>query len=167
LAQWEQAGRIQAVITQNIDWLHHLAGSRRVLELHGTARQVACLKCEARFDAEPMVRQFLSEGRPPDCPQCGGLLKHATVSFGQQLPTDVLEEALELSRRADLFLAMGSSLVVHPAASLPEVAQRSGARLVIVNRDPTPLDASADAVVHAGIGDTLRQIDEALRTKEE
>lgn len=163
LAKWEQTGRLQAIITQNIDGLHQIAGSRSVWELHGTARAVTCLDCAARFpDVEGLVNQFLATDKPPICPQCGGIMKHATVSFGQSLPTDVLEAASEASRRADLFLAMGSSLVVHPAASLPALAREQGARLVIINRDPTPLDGLADAVIHASIGETLQRIDEMV-----
>jgi NAD-dependent deacetylase len=161
LAQWEREGRIRGVITQNIDGLHQIAGSRRVLELHGTARETACLDCGARFDADPMVRRFLEEDQVPPCPSCGGMLKHATVSFGQPLPRDVLEEAVALAESADVFLAIGSSLVVEPAASLPRIAHRCGARLVILNRDETPLDPLADVVVRHSIGRTLNLIHEA------
>ncbi|MFV1967021.1 MAG: NAD-dependent deacetylase [Pirellulaceae bacterium] len=162
LAQWERDGRLRAVITQNIDGLHQVAGSEAVLELHGTARSVSCLDCGARFEAGPMMERFRAEDRPPDCPECGGLLKHATISFGQKLPSDVLRESTHLSEQADLFLAMGSSLVVQPAASLPPLAKQNGARLVIINRDPTPLDELADAVIHGSIGETLTQINQHL-----
>lgn len=158
LARWEAAGRIRGVITQNIDGLHQLAGSRRVLELHGTARQAACLDCHARFDIEPFVAKFIAEDRVPDCPTCGGRLKHATISFGQSLPADVLMEATRWSRTADLMFAVGSSLVVTPAASLPATAKQRGARLVIINRDPTPLDYLADAICGEPIGRTLERI---------
>ena len=159
---WEQAGRLAGVITQNIDGLHQLAGSRAVLELHGTARQVACLDCEARFAVEPLVRYFVQANQVPPCPRCTGRLKHATVSFGQALPEDVLTRAGELARHCELFLAIGSSLVVHPAAGLPALAKQNGARLVIINRDETPLDDMADAVVRTPIGETLAEIDRAL-----
>ena len=159
LAGWEARGWLKALITQNIDGLHQAAGSRNVLELHGTARQIACLGCEARFDPQPLVQQFLETDVVPECPRCGGLLKHATISFGQPLPADVLQEAVDWSRRCDLFLAMGSSLVVEPAASLPRLADKSGARLVIINRDPTDQDDRADMVLQAGIGQTLLGID--------
>jgi NAD-dependent deacetylase len=162
LARWEAAGRIRGVITQNIDGLHQLAGSQQVLELHGTARQAGCLDCGARFDIEPLVAQFQSSGAAPNCPQCNGRLKHATISFGQMLPADVLREATRWSREADLMLAIGSSLVVTPAADLPRVANSSGARLVIINRDPTPLDAIADAALRGSIGETLSAIDSRL-----
>lgn len=158
LAEWETAGRIRGVITQNIDELHQHAGSRKVLELHGTARRAACLDCSARFDIEPFVTQFLADDRVPECPECGGRLKHATVSFGQSLPADVFMEAARWSRESDVFLAIGSSLVVTPAADLPRSAKQRGARLVIINRDPTPLDAMADAKLGGSIGDMLTAI---------
>jgi NAD-dependent deacetylase len=158
LARWEAAGRIRGVITQNIDGLHQLAGCRQVLELHGTARQATCLDCGARFDIDPLVIHFQSTGGVPDCPHCAGRLKHATISFGQMLPVDVLMEATRWSREAELVLAIGSSLVVTPAADLPRIAESCGARLVIINRDPTPLDAIADAVVHDPIGQVLAAI---------
>lgn len=159
LAKWEDERKLTAVVTQNIDGLHQEAGSVRVLELHGTARFVSCLNCQARFDADPMVKQFEAEDAVPPCPECSGILKHATVSFGQQLPTDVLEDAIRLSEQADVFLAIGSSFVVEPAASLPRYAKQHGSKLVIINRDVTPLDAIADVVIHTSIGETLAEID--------
>jgi NAD-dependent deacetylase len=162
LAKWETAGRIRGVITQNIDGLHQFAGSERVLELHGTARQAACLDCLARFDIEPFVAAFLANPCVPECPECGGRLKHTTVSFGQMLPHDVLMEATRWSRDSDLMLAIGSSLVVTPAADLPRVAKERGARLVIINRDPTPLDPLADAVIRASIGETMTAIENSI-----
>jgi NAD-dependent deacetylase len=162
LARWEAAGRIRGVITQNIDGLHQMAGSGSVLELHGTARQAACLDCRARYEIGPLVEQFLTQNRVPDCQACGGRLKHATISFGQTLPADVLMEANRWSREADLMLAIGSSLVVTPAADLPRTAKRHGARLVIINRDPTPLNSVADAIFTKSIGEVLTSIDTAL-----
>ncbi len=163
LARWEAAGRLRGVITQNIDGLHQLAGSRRVLELHGTARRAACLDCATHYDINPLVAQFLTTNAVPDCPECGGVLKHATISFGQMLPADILMEATRWSREADLLLAIGSSLVVTPAADLPRIAKDRGARLVIINRDPTPVDRLADAVLRGGIGETLTAIDALAR----
>lgn len=162
LAKWERDHRLKAVVTQNIDGLHQDAGSKNVLELHGTARFVSCLDCQTRFDADPLVQQFETLDAVPPCPECQGMLKHATVSFGQQLPADVLELAIQLSTSADVFLAMGSSLVVEPAASLPRLAKQHGSKLVIINRDATPLDEVADIVVHSPIGETLKQIDELV-----
>jgi NAD-dependent deacetylase len=163
VARWEQEGLLRGVITQNIDGLHQLAGSREVLELHGTARAVACMDCGARYDVEPLVSEFLDTNRVPACRQCsGGRLKHATVSFGQQLPADVLQAAMAWSQSAELMFAIGSSLVVTPAADLPRIAKQCGGRLVIINRDATPLDRLADEVISASIGDTLAAIDAEL-----
>ena len=163
LAQWEAAGKLQAIITQNIDGLHQLAGSTRVIELHGTARQIACLECEQRYDAGLMNNLFLETDKAPNCDQCGGMLKHATISFGQSLQPEVLESAEKLAEEADLMLVLGSSLVVNPAASLPRLAQQQGARVVIVNRDKTPQDGTADQVFHESIGVTLEAIDGYLQ----
>ena len=163
LARWESASHLQAVVTQNIDGLHQLAGSRRILELHGTACQVACLDCHARFETGPMVEDFLSNDRVPDCPKCGGRLKHATVSFGQQLPEHIVDEAVQLAQQAEVYLAIGSSLVVQPAAGLPELAKQAGARLAIINHDATPLDEIADVVIREPIGETLETIDKFMR----
>jgi NAD-dependent deacetylase len=163
VAQWEQSGLIRGVITQNIDGLHQLAGNRHVVELHGTAREVACMDCGVRYDVEPMVMEFLETDRVPSCRQCeGGRLKHATVSFGQMLPPEVLETAAAWSQAADLMFAIGSSLVVTPAADLPRVTKKYGGRVVIINRDPTPLDELADEVINASIGETLTAIDACL-----
>ena len=164
LASWESIGMLRGVITQNIDGLHQLAGSRHVLELHGTAREIACLGCNWRCDADPMVREFNVTNVVPQCPKCRGLLKHATVSFGQQLPAEVLGTAIRWSRDADLFLVFGSSLVVEPAASLPRIAKESGARLVIFNGEPTPLDSLADVVIHGALGETVSRMAAILDT---
>ncbi len=158
LARLEAAGKIKAVITQNIDGLHQDAGSRHVLELHGTSRHCICLECATRYDPD-VIQARLEDGvEIPRCEACGGLLKSATISFGQALPVDVLTEAFDLCMKTDLMLAIGSSLVVEPAASLPLQAKQNGARLVIINRTETPLDAIADVVVHESIGETLTQL---------
>lgn len=163
LAKWEQSKLIRGVITQNIDGLHEVAGNQAVLELHGTARYIHCLDCSARYDADPLVREFLETNQVPYCHQCSaGRLKHATISFGQMLPEDVLTQAFEWCRDADLIFAIGSSLVVTPAANLPLISKQSGGKLVIINRDPTPLDTDADVVINAGIGETLSAIDASL-----
>jgi NAD-dependent deacetylase len=163
IVAWEHAHLLRGVITQNIDGLHQVAGSGSVLELHGTARRVGCLTCAFRAEADSYVDAFLRAQEVPVCPRCGGLLKHATVSFGQQLPADVLAEATVWCQQTDLMLVLGSSLVVTPAADLPLVAQASGARLVIVNREPTPLDGIAEVVIHAQLGPTLSKIEDHRR----
>jgi len=157
LARLEKAGKLLAVITQNIDGLHQDAGSRKVLELHGTSRFCICLDCDARFSSDEIQQRLESGTEIPLCEHCGGLVKSATVSFGQALPVDVLTEAVNLSVAAELFLAIGSSLVVEPAASLPLHAKNNGARLVIINRTQTPLDHLADIVIRDPIGATLSQ----------
>ena len=163
LAKWEAVGHLRGVVTQNIDGLHQQAGNEHVLELHGTARRIACLNCRFQALADRYVAGFLETSRVPDCPQCGGLLKHATISFGQGLPEDVLRTAAEWCRCAELLLALGSSLAVTPAADLPRIAKDAGAKLVIINRDPTPLDSIADVVIHDSIGEILTRIEEFRR----
>lgn len=163
LARWEAASRIDGVVTQNIDGLHQQAGSQNVLELHGTAREISCLDCHKRWPADDWVAKFLAEDRVPRCPHCTGLLKHATISFGQALPLETLRESLALAKRVDLMFALGSSLVVYPAAGIPETAKQHGAQLVIVNRDPTPLDQFADISIHAPLGETISAIDDVLQ----
>lgn len=158
LSRWESSGLLDGVITQNIDGLHQEAGSRRVLELHGTAREILCVDCDARFGVEPLVEQFLREDAVPPCPKCRGRLKHATISFGQSLSADVLREATGLARGAEVFVAIGSSLVVEPAASLPRIARENGAKLIIINRDDTPLDLEAHVVIRESIGKALTAI---------
>ena len=163
LASWESDEQLRGVITQNIDGLHQEAGSTSVLELHGTARKIGCLDCGEVFDPDPLVAEFLETDEVPYCDACGGKLKHATVSFGQRLPTEVLQQAITLCQQADLIFAIGSSLVVTPAADLPQITKHAGGRLVIINRDATPLDPLADAVIQEPIGATLAAIDDALR----
>jgi len=160
LADWEASGNLHGVITQNIDGLHQQAGSKRVQELHGTAREVSCLDCGWRDVVDGWVNQFLETDQVPECPECTGRLKHATVSFGQSLPPDVLDTAMQWARQSDLFLALGSSLVVEPAASLPRIAASSGARLVIINRDETPLDGIATLTVRAALGDVFEALND-------
>jgi NAD-dependent deacetylase len=158
LASLYRAGKIPAVITQNIDNLHQASGisAEHVVELHGNTTYASCLGCGNRYEL-PWVRERFtaSGGRSPDCPDCGGPIKSATVSFGQAMPEAAMRRAQELTESCDLFLAIGSSLVVWPAAGFPLTAKRNGARLVIINRDATEFDDIADLVVHDDIGDAL------------
>lgn len=163
LANWESCGHLGGVITQNIDGLHQIAGSRNVRELHGTARDVACLNCDWRDQADRFVADFLQTHQVPNCPDCGGLIKHATISFGQNLSATTLQESAQWAANCDLFLAMGTSLVVSPASELPVIAHDHGARLIILNREDTPLDALADLVLRGELGATLAMIDSALQ----
>lgn len=158
IARLEQLGKVSAVVTQNIDGLHQDAGSRRVIELHGTARGVACIGCGKEWTPEEVIAQVEAGDEAPDCDECGAPLKSKTVSFGQPMPEDAMEEATQLSMQADVYLAIGSSLVVEPAASLPRLAKGHGATLVIINKTETPLDSMADLVIREPIGETLRAV---------
>lgn len=150
-------GQLDALVTQNIDGLHQRSGlpAEKVLELHGTTTEAACLSCADRISSDEACDRVTAGEKAPRCRQCGGFLKPATVSFGQSMPVDVMERACRVAERCDLMLAVGSSLVVEPAASIPRLAKRSGARLIIVNRERTPLDGIADSVVRGEIGDVL------------
>jgi NAD-dependent protein deacetylase/lipoamidase len=158
LARLEQQGRLRGVITQNVDGLHQEAGSRNVLELHGTNRHVVCLSCQATCAAAAVQARLEAGCDIPECEACGGLLKPATVSFGQALPQDVLREAFALATSADVMLVLGSSLVVYPAASIPEAAAAAGAALVLVNREETPLDHLARVVLHGAVEEVLPEL---------
>lgn len=157
LATLYRAGRVPGLITQNIDNLHQKSGiaARDVVELHGNTTYALCLQCEQRYELDWVRERFEQAGeRAPDC-VCGGLIKTATVSFGQAMPPDAMQRAEELSNSCDLFLAIGSSLVVWPAAGFPLMAKQNGAALVIINREPTEFDKTADLVLHNDIGDVL------------
>ncbi|HXG95365.1 MAG TPA: Sir2 family NAD-dependent protein deacetylase [Blastocatellia bacterium] len=149
-------GKASAVITQNIDGLHERSGipAERIIELHGNGTYAACLSCAKRYELDEIYAAFRVNEEPPVC-GCGGFIKSATISFGQPMPIEAMRRAERESTSCDLFLAIGSSLVVYPAASFPVVAKRSGALLVIINRDPTELDYLADLVINAEIGETL------------
>jgi NAD-dependent deacetylase len=151
------SGKMPAVITQNIDGLQQEAGTSpdKVIELHGNGTYATCLDCGARHELEWVRSRFEATGEPPDCRECEGIVKSATISFGQAMPEEPMRRAQELTLACDLFLAVGSSLVVYPAAGFPVMAKRNGAALVIVNREPTDLDGIADFVVNADIGDVL------------
>lgn len=150
-------GLVAHVITQNIDDLHQMSGvpAEQIIELHGNTRYAKCLDCGARVELDPIRAHFETHGEAPDCAACGGLLKTATISFGQAMPELEMERAERATRACDLFLVLGSSLVVYPAAGFPLMAKRGGARLAIINREPTELDGIADLVLHAEIGPAL------------
>ncbi len=150
-------GKLSALITQNIERLHQKAGlpADKVLELHGTTTEAVCLGCADRITSDEACERVESGEKAPRCRLCGGLLKPATISFGQSMPLDVMQRAQAAAEGCDLLLAVGSSLVVEPAASIPLVAKRAGARLVIVNREGTPLDDVADLVIRGEIGAVL------------
>jgi NAD-dependent deacetylase len=157
LASLYRAGKVPGLITQNIDNLHQASGIavEDVVELHGNTTYATCLECAKRYELTWVRERFEAAGEhAPDC-ACGGYIKTATVSFGQAMPALAMERAEDLTRASDLFLSIGSSLVVWPAAGFPLMAKRSGARLVIINREPTEMDDLADLVVNLDIGDVL------------
>jgi NAD-dependent deacetylase len=159
-----QSGRLAGVITQNIDGLHSDAGlpSELVCEVHGTGRQFVCLGCGDRGPMGEAVARVEAGEEDPACLRCGGIIKAATVSFGQNIPAEVWARAEALTAACDALVAVGSSMVVQPAAGLPRKARRQGATLVIVNREPTPLDELADAVLHGEAGSLLPALVDAI-----
>ncbi|MBW3632014.1 MAG: Sir2 family NAD-dependent protein deacetylase [Chloroflexi bacterium] len=163
LARLQTAGRMTHVITQNIDGLHQKAGSEpeRVIELHGTAHRVRCLDCGASWPAAEIQARLESEPLPT-CDVCGGMLRAATVLFGEALPEDALRRAFAAAQARDVMLVVGSSLVGQPAARIPEIAVASGARLAIINNESTPLDGLADVIVRASAGAVLSTLAAAL-----
>jgi NAD-dependent protein deacetylase/lipoamidase len=164
IAEFEKRGQLSGLITQNIDGLHGVAGvsADKIVELHGTDRKVVCLKCGKTFDPEPIYESVGGNFKPPACNACGGFLKAATISFGQAMPSEAMSRANELSDAAEIFIVVGSSLVVHPAASFPVIAKENGALLAIVNRDPTPLDSLADYLYRGEIGEFFTRLGSLL-----
>lgn len=160
LARLVAQRRSPGLITQNIDGLHQASGipEDKVVELHGNGTYATCLTCGWRHELAAIRPAFEASGEPPSCTLCGGIVKSATISFGQAMPQEAMRKAQGLALEADLFLAIGSSLVVYPAATLPVIAKRQGAKLVIVNREPTELDEIADLVVRAEIGAVLGRL---------
>ncbi len=157
IAELVRRGKAGTVITQNIDGLHQASGiaEGRIIELHGSTHHAACLDCGQRHELAPIRRAFLADETLPLCEGCGGMVKTATISFGQAMPEREVARAEAASMACDLFLAIGSSLVVYPAAGLPLLAKQNGARLVILNRTATELDLHGDLVIHGEIGPIL------------
>jgi len=157
LASLYKVGKIPAVITQNIDNLHQSSGfaTDHVIELHGNTTYARCLGCDKHYDLAWAKQRFVSKGIAPNCDACGEPVKTATISFGQPMPEDAMRRATELAQSCDLFLVVGSSLVVWPAAGIPLLAKNCGARLVIVNNEPTEQDDIADLMIRYDIGETL------------
>ncbi|KKD08139.1 SIR2 family NAD-dependent protein deacylase [Streptomyces sp. WM6386] len=165
VAELERSGVPVRVITQNVDGLHQLAGmpARKVLELHGSARSFVCTKCHARGPMEDALARVEAGEEDPACRECGGILKSATVMFGERLDPVVLGEAFSITKACQVFIAVGSTLQVQPAAGLAGVAADHGARLIIVNAEPTPYDDRADEVVREPIGTALPKLLRRLR----
>jgi len=157
IAKLIREGKATAVITQNVDNLHQSSGidANHVIELHGNATYAACLDCRTRYELVEIEQQFTTTGRVAPCSRCAGIIKSATISFGQAMPEHEMRRAQEQTLACDLFIVVGSSLVVYPAAGFPEMAKEIGAKLVIINREPTPLDPIADLLLHREIGQTL------------
>ncbi|MBI3736235.1 Sir2 family NAD-dependent protein deacetylase [Candidatus Sumerlaeota bacterium] len=160
IAELFRMGKVFKVITQNIDGLHQESGipDPDVIELHGNTTYAKCLSCEERYDLAPILAAFKRDETLPICARCGGIIKTGTISFGQPMPEREMRRAEEASLSCDLFIAIGSSLVVYPAAGFPVMARQRGARLVILNREPTEQDSYADLVLHAEIGPTLGEV---------
>jgi NAD-dependent deacetylase len=158
----EDERKLLAIVTQNIDRLHHRAGcnQEKITEIHGTAFLVSCLSCGTIYNRDLVEERMVKSGKLPLCDRCSGILKPATVSFGQAMPEDKMNESIAYAHQCDLCLVLGSSLVVYPAASIPEIAADNGARLIIINRDVTSLDRKADVVINDSISKTMRSIDE-------
>ena len=157
LARLVEMGKCHGIITQNVDNLHQNSGvpDDKVVELHGNASYASCLSCGTRYELSDLESQFKSLNRVEPCSRCGGIIKTATISFGQSMPEDEMRRAQDIVETCDLMIVLGSSLTVFPAASFPEYAKQMGARLAIVNREETPLDDIADVVVHEQIGPTM------------
>ena len=160
VAKLVREGKCAAVVTQNVDNLHQDSGvpEDRIIELHGNASYAKCLKCETRYELADLEDQFNRVGRVGPCGRCGGIVKGATISFGQTMPEAPMRRAQQETLACDLFIVIGSSLVVYPAAGFPELAKHIGAKLVIVNREETPLDDLADLVLHREIGPTMSYV---------
>jgi NAD-dependent deacetylase len=160
IARLIETGKVGHVITQNVDNLHQDAGvpAHQVIELHGNAGYATCIVCGLRHELADLRDSFLEQGTLPACRACGSIVKTATISFGQPMPVEAMRRAEAASRDCELFIVLGSSLVVYPAAALPLVAKSNGAALAIINREPTDMDGRADVVIHAEIDAVLREI---------
>ncbi len=160
LARLVETGKCSAIITQNVDNLHQNSGvpDERVIELHGNASYASCLSCHTRYELAELEQQFAKLSRVEPCPRCGGIIKTATISFGQSMPEDEMRRAQAEIESCDMCIVLGSSLSVYPAAGFPEYAKRLGAGLAIVNREETPLDPVADVVVREQIGPTMAMV---------
>jgi len=156
----EKRGKLIAIVTQNIDSLHHRAGNSpdKIIEIHGTAFSVSCLKCGKKYDRDKIEQRIQSGGKVPYCDQCSGILKPDTISFGQAMPQEKMERAIAYAEECELCIVLGSSLVVYPAASIPVHAVETGAKLIIINRDATPLDHRADLMIHESVSEALGQM---------
>ncbi|HEY57226.1 MAG TPA: NAD-dependent deacylase [Anaerolineae bacterium] len=166
IAQLEQAGYFKTIITQNIDGLHQRAGSKQVIEVHGTLNTATCTRCFRTYPKETFLEAFLQSGEIPRCPECGGILKPDVVLFGEQLPWKAWSAAEKAARQCDLMFVAGSSLEVTPVANLPLIAVQSGAALIIVNHTPTYIDIRADVVLRGDVANIIPRIAQAVLQSE-
>jgi NAD-dependent deacetylase len=158
LAEFERAGHVRTVITQNIDGLHQKAGSQNVVEVHGTLRTLSCTNCFKQYEAGPFLAPYIATGKPPQCLNCNGILKPDVILFGEQLPQSAWYEAERAARQCDLMVVAGSSLEVLPVARLPMLALDRGAHLIIINHTPTYLNVRADVIIMDDVATTLPKI---------
>ncbi|RLF19805.1 MAG: NAD-dependent protein deacylase [Thermoprotei archaeon] len=158
LAELEKMGKLSAVITQNVDGLHLKAGSKNVIEIHGNLRTAVCIRCKRVIPIEEALRLIESGVFPPKCEKCGSLLKTGSILFNEPIPEEALTRSYIEAETCDFMMAIGTSLQVYPAAYLPVLAKRRGAKLAIINMEPTPLDDIADVVVHGKVGDVLESV---------
>lgn len=169
IRELEEMGKLLVIVTQNIDNLHHKAGNspEKIIEIHGTAFSVYCLNCNKTYDRDEIQGRLKAGLKVPYCDECSGILKPATISFGQSMPEFEMAESFRNAQECDLCIVLGSSLVVYPAASVPEHAKDNGATLMIINRDPTPLDSKADLVIHDSAGKVMGAIMEYMASFEQ
>lgn len=167
LAELESRGHVQAIITQNIDALHHRAGSKTVFEIHGHLREACCISCFKRYETHDLIQTFLEDGTLPLCLECNGILKPNIVLYGEQLPADIVRAALDTLEKADLILVAGSSMEVTPACTFPIAALNRGAKLIMINHDPTYLDERASVIFNEDVAAILPMIaEEVLRDEQ-
>jgi len=166
LVQLEKLGKLDSIVTQNIDMLHTRAGSNRVYELHGHMREVTCIHCFAKYEAHAIIHDVIKTGNVPTCPTCRGILKPDVILFGEQLPYKQVQLAKDAVRKCDLMIIIGSSLEVYPASDLPILAHQNNARIIIINLQPTHLDKIADIVIRDDVAITLPAIMEQLEIVE-
>lgn len=158
LAALESLGKLEAVVTQNIDMLHTRAGSQQVYEVHGHLREATCIHCFTVYPAMELISTFIETRKLPRCNHCGGILKPNVILFGEQLPAQIFQKARNAMLKADVILVVGSSLEVAPAGDLPLLAKRNGAQLIIINQEPTPADAQALIIIHQDVAEVLPTI---------
>ncbi len=166
LVTLERIGKLDSIITQNIDMLHTRAGSSKVYELHGHMREATCVHCFGKYDGEQIIDDVLKTGNIPRCPKCRGVLKPDVILFGEQLPYKQVQLAKDSARKCDLMIVIGSSLEVYPASELPVLAYRNNAKIMIINFEPTVIDKIADVIIRDDVADVLPAIVEQLETVE-